>query len=69
MDINYHLLIDIIIILGAVSFVLIAKKIKNKNHWNDKGKAVRFSLFLLNYFAHDLNFRYIIFQLLNGKYS
>ena len=31
MDINYHLLIDIILVSGALSFVLIARKMKNKN--------------------------------------
>ena len=28
MDINYHLLIDVILLSGAVSFVLIARKLK-----------------------------------------
>tara|TARA_Y100001968_G_scaffold254593_1_gene240551 strand:+ start:53 stop:154 length:102 start_codon:yes stop_codon:yes gene_type:complete len=28
MDINYHLLVDVILISGAVSFILIARKLK-----------------------------------------
>ena len=28
MDINYHLLVDVILVSGAVSFVLISKKLK-----------------------------------------
>jgi len=31
MDINYHLLIDIILVSAAVSFVLIARKMKKEN--------------------------------------
>tara|TARA_Y100001968_G_scaffold261635_1_gene249551 strand:+ start:51 stop:185 length:135 start_codon:yes stop_codon:yes gene_type:complete len=31
MDINYHLLIDITLVSGAVSFVLIARKMKNEH--------------------------------------
>ena len=40
MDINYHLLIDIILVSGAVSFILIARKMKNKNPWNLSGVGV-----------------------------
>jgi len=30
MDFNYHLLIDIILVSGAVSFILIARKMKKE---------------------------------------
>jgi len=30
MDINYHLLIDIVLVSGALSFVLIARKLKKE---------------------------------------
>jgi len=33
MDINYHLLVDIVLVSGALSFVLIARKFK-KNDFN-----------------------------------
>tara|TARA_Y100001968_G_scaffold325851_1_gene367834 strand:- start:1382 stop:1555 length:174 start_codon:yes stop_codon:yes gene_type:complete len=37
MNVNYHLLIDIILISGAVPFVLFTRKLKNKNPWNQSG--------------------------------
>jgi len=30
MDINYHLLVDIVLVSGALSFVLIARKLKKE---------------------------------------
>jgi len=30
MDINYHLLVDIVLVSGAISFVLISRKLKKR---------------------------------------